>query len=302
MDVGARLKEARLAKGLSLDSLQETTKIQKRYLVAIEEGNFHLLPGKFYARAFIKEYATAVGINPNDLLEEHKEEIPKSETESEIQYTRVERAQRENAADRSSAFFSILPKVIVVLLIVGIIGAAIWFYNQSTSSNEPTEIEESTPDVVIRDSNEQDTSDSAEEDDEDENDNDTEETTDEAEEEEEDLEEENEEVTFEVDEVGEGSPPESTITITNPGEELLFTFESEAQVWLDVQNEQGEAFYGELVTSENSPVEIDLTDQDSIYLNIGSTPNLDITINGVPFEYPVDPNERDHQRLWFQVN
>ncbi|WBX79510.1 helix-turn-helix domain-containing protein [Virgibacillus salarius] len=43
MEIGARLKEAREAKNLSLESLQETTKIQKRYLLAIEEGNLHIL-------------------------------------------------------------------------------------------------------------------------------------------------------------------------------------------------------------------------------------------------------------------
>ncbi|RKJ30729.1 helix-turn-helix domain-containing protein, partial [Butyricicoccus sp. 1XD8-22] len=38
-ELGTRLKEARLSKGYSLDDLQEITKIQKRYLVGIEEGN-----------------------------------------------------------------------------------------------------------------------------------------------------------------------------------------------------------------------------------------------------------------------
>lgn len=298
MDVGARLKEARIAKGLSLESLQETTKIQKRYLVAIEEGNFHLLPGKFYARAFIKEYATAVGLDSDELLKEHKEEIPKSETESEIQYTRVERS-KENAAERSGTFFSVLPKIIVVLLIIGIIGAGIWFYYQSYSPNDPQEIEESD-EVIIKDpsENNQDASgaegNSAKEDD----------ATDDAEEEEKEedsTEEETEEITFEVEEVGTGSPPESTVAITNPGDMLIFQFESESSVWLDVKNSAGEVFYGGFVTSENSPVEVDVTGQESIFLNIGSTPNLDITINDVPFEYPVDPTEKDHQRLWFNT-
>ena len=298
MDVGARLKEARIAKGLSLESLQETTKIQKRYLAAIEEGNFHILPGKFYARAFIKEYADAVGIDPNELLEEHKEEIPKSEEENEVPYTRIERSRKEsNNSDRSGAIFTVLPKIIVVLLIVGILVAAIWFYNQSNSSNDPKKIEEPEGNVIITNPEDNNPADVAEDDAGDE------EGTDDTESAEENPEEEtSEEMEVEVVEVGTGSPPESTIEITNPGDELLFTFESQSSVWLDVKNSAGESLYAALVDAAGSPVELDLTGEESIYLNIGSTPNLSIQINGVEIEYPVDPNERDHQRLWININ
>ena len=39
-ELGQKLTEAREAKGLSIDQLHEITKIQKRHLVAIEEGNY----------------------------------------------------------------------------------------------------------------------------------------------------------------------------------------------------------------------------------------------------------------------
>ncbi|MBC8080600.1 MAG: helix-turn-helix domain-containing protein [Gorillibacterium sp.] len=76
LELGQTLKQARLDKGLTLEDLHETTKIRKRYLEAIEEGNFKLLPGNFYVRAFIKSYAEAVGLDPNEVLGLYKNVIP----------------------------------------------------------------------------------------------------------------------------------------------------------------------------------------------------------------------------------
>lgn len=297
MDVGARLKEARIAKGLSLDSLQDTTKIQKRYLVAIEEGNFNILPGKFYARAFIKEYANAVGIDPNELLEEHKEEIPKSEEESEIQYTRVERSRKENTSDRSGAVFSVLPKIIVVLLIIGIIGAAVWFYSQSNSSNDSPKTDDTDGPVVIKNPDDNNASGGGNDDS---DDSEEEDNADEADSQDENNEkEEGQELIFEV---VEASPAESTINLTNPGDGLTFTFESENRSWLDVKNAAGESLYGGFVSPENSPLEVDATGEESVFLNVGSTPNLQIKVNDTEFEYPIDPSERDVQKIWIHIN
>ncbi|MCD8511637.1 MAG: helix-turn-helix domain-containing protein [Bacillus sp. (in: Bacteria)] len=54
-ELGIRLKNAREEKGYTLDDLQKITKIQKRYLVAIEEGDFSRLPGDFLCPCICKE-------------------------------------------------------------------------------------------------------------------------------------------------------------------------------------------------------------------------------------------------------
>ena len=73
-EIGEILKEARIEQGYTLDDLQQTTKIQKRYLQAIENGNVDILPGRFYARAFVKQYADIVGLDGEELLAEHLNE------------------------------------------------------------------------------------------------------------------------------------------------------------------------------------------------------------------------------------
>ncbi|MCL2766377.1 MAG: DUF4115 domain-containing protein [Peptococcaceae bacterium] len=62
MEIGAKLKEARLAKGLTLENVEAETKIRRKYITALEEERFDLLPGKVYAKAFLKTYVRFLGI------------------------------------------------------------------------------------------------------------------------------------------------------------------------------------------------------------------------------------------------
>lgn len=133
-ELGTRLKEARLSKGYSLDDLQEITKIQKRYLVGIEEGNYSIMPGTFYVRAFIKQYAEAVGLKSEELLEQYKTEVPKTnpdEVTQAVPYTPSRRASRNSGKVMETA-----PKFIVALFIIVII-AVIWFLYSQKVQNTP---------------------------------------------------------------------------------------------------------------------------------------------------------------------
>ena len=63
------LKELRLSKEISLEELETRTKINIRYLEAIEEGNFEILPVP-YLRLFLRAYATEIGGNSDRSLEQ----------------------------------------------------------------------------------------------------------------------------------------------------------------------------------------------------------------------------------------
>jgi cytoskeletal protein RodZ len=74
MSIGDRLKRARKRKKISLEKLEEITKVRKRYLEDIERNNFNNLPSPVYARGFLYKYASAVNIDPNEILDLFKQD------------------------------------------------------------------------------------------------------------------------------------------------------------------------------------------------------------------------------------
>ena len=147
-ELGTLLKEARLSKGYSLDDLQEITKIQKRYLMGIEEGNYSMMPGSFYVRAFIKQYAEAVGLNAEELLETFKGDVPGAQSEQVSQSMSQSPSRRKMTKGPSNKMMEAMPKIIVGLFIIVII-VAMWVLSQS-KSNAGTPNEEDKPSSEVQ--------------------------------------------------------------------------------------------------------------------------------------------------------
>lgn len=131
-ELGIALREAREEKGISLEDLQERTKIQKRYLQAIEEGNFDRLPGHFYSRAFIKSYAEAVGLDPNVIFETYHSEIPRTSVPEMEALPPRPRQARESVRRTSSGpnWSNRLPRVAAVVIIL-LIAIGVWLLAKS---------------------------------------------------------------------------------------------------------------------------------------------------------------------------
>ncbi len=56
IDLGSKLKSLREAQGLAIEDISQKTKINKRYLTAIEEGRLEALPTGLYVRSFLRQY------------------------------------------------------------------------------------------------------------------------------------------------------------------------------------------------------------------------------------------------------
>lgn len=139
-ELGQKLTEAREAKGLSIDQLHEITKIQKRHLVAIEEGNYDVLPGAFYARAFIKQYADAVGLNGEELLVEYQSTIPQSEKREVPQVSTGQKTQETMQKSSSWPIADHMPKILIALLVIAF-GVVVWFVIQALTGKDDRQVQ-----------------------------------------------------------------------------------------------------------------------------------------------------------------
>ncbi len=68
---GAELREARENKGYTLKDIYAQTRIDEKYLEALENGEFSVLP-EVYIRAFIREYSAEVDLDPEEMLRKYE--------------------------------------------------------------------------------------------------------------------------------------------------------------------------------------------------------------------------------------
>ncbi len=86
--LGAKLRALRRGQAVSLDMMEESTQIQRRYLVALERGHYHALPEPLYARNFIRAYARVLEADEQYFLELYDEECGRCDLVGPLQTPR----------------------------------------------------------------------------------------------------------------------------------------------------------------------------------------------------------------------
>lgn len=71
-ELGHILREARETKGLTLEEAQEETRINSKYLAALENGEYDKLPTPVHVRGFLRNYARFLGLDSQPLLERYE--------------------------------------------------------------------------------------------------------------------------------------------------------------------------------------------------------------------------------------
>jgi cytoskeleton protein RodZ len=132
IDIGNTLRSARSRRGLELQECERETRIRARYLGALEDERFDILPEPAYARGFLRTYATFLGLDSRVLVEEYDDRfgVPHNPVEPSPTPTRRSRRRRMSLATTPARRRSGgRRKAGIVWLLIGVAGAgllALW--------------------------------------------------------------------------------------------------------------------------------------------------------------------------------
>lgn len=135
IELGTLLKKARQEKELTLDDIQELTKIRKKYLEAIEANDFEVLPGKVYLKVFVKGYAREVDINYQELLNYYPVLDIKEESKSPIHKDYLDGTKVTHKVKRDKGRKKSFLKIIFIVIIsLFLIAAAVYTFQYFVNS------------------------------------------------------------------------------------------------------------------------------------------------------------------------
>jgi cytoskeleton protein RodZ len=137
-DIGSTLREARMRERIDISEVEAQTKIRAKYLRAIENEEWDLLPGPVYAKSFLRTYGDFLGLDSRMLIDEFKRRYEGLGDQEPRPATTIAR-ERERRR-RGPRFPSWAPIAIVVLAIIGVlyaVGSATQSGPSSTSAHKP---------------------------------------------------------------------------------------------------------------------------------------------------------------------
>jgi hypothetical protein len=97
IDFGSRFKQEREARHLSLGDVARVTKIPERSLERLEGGRFEELPAEVFVRGFVRSYARAIGLDPEDMARRYGEIVQTNLPRLEMSLSGAVRAAAQRA-------------------------------------------------------------------------------------------------------------------------------------------------------------------------------------------------------------
>jgi cytoskeleton protein RodZ len=124
--IGETLREARMRRHLDIADVESRTKIRAKYLRALENEEFGMLPGPTFVKTFLRTYAEMLGLDPHPLVEEYRATYERRDELDVLQTLGPQAAARDRRRrglrlGPGSALILALAAVVAALVAVGLV-------------------------------------------------------------------------------------------------------------------------------------------------------------------------------------
>ena len=126
-EIGNSLRETRLRQGFDFPELEHATKIRGKYLRALEDERFELLPSHTYVKGFLRSYAEYLGLDGQLYVDEYNSRYVTGEDDAPLSTRRVPAARRRKRDRRESNV--VLLALTSIALVTALVIAAWQFGN-----------------------------------------------------------------------------------------------------------------------------------------------------------------------------
>lgn len=138
-EIGGSLREARLKRNLTPADVQKAIRIRDRYLQALEEERWELLPGDAYVKGFLRTYADYLGLDGTLYVEEYNSRFARPDEPQLV----PERFARSSSRLGGVGFLR--PLIVVAVIVAIVAGLAAWRLSGSSDGKQGTPPTTSTP-------------------------------------------------------------------------------------------------------------------------------------------------------------
>ena len=145
-EIGETLREARMRRRIDMTEVETATKIRGKYLRALENEEWDLLPGPTFVKSFLRTYAEYLGLDARLLVEEYRQRYERPTTQD---LTPFSAARRGRTPRRRQRLASMGPVLVIGAFVLGLL-AVLWVLGSIGNNNDdetpaPPQQAQSTP-------------------------------------------------------------------------------------------------------------------------------------------------------------
>ena len=142
-EIGNSLREARVRQGLGYPELELATKIRTKYLKALEDEEFSLLPGDTYVKGFLRAYANHLGLDGELYVDEYTSRYAPHHLD-ELPVARMRPRTRQRTVERRAVLLALLGIAVLAALVI-----VAWKFGGTSSPTSSTPVLQTAPAAAL---------------------------------------------------------------------------------------------------------------------------------------------------------